>query len=173
MRRIFRKLKSKIPISAKGLIKTSAFNGVATMIRMILGMISNKICSVYLGPSGYALLGQYSNYSTIDSSFATGGIGSGLVKYVSEYYDRLDKREKIISTSLFIVLICSAIVGISSIVLCRVFSVFLLKSPRYWSIFVISGLMITFNSVGMIISNLLNALKQMTKCLLLLKFCLL
>jgi PST family polysaccharide transporter len=163
MGRIIRKLKSKMPVSAKGLIKTSAYNGVATVIRMILGIISNKICSVYLGPSGYALLGQYANYNTIASSFATGGISSGLIKYVAEYYDQLDKREKIINTSLFIVLICSAIVGIISIVLCRFFSILLLKSPQYWSIFVISGLMITLNSVGIVISNLLNALKHMTK----------
>jgi PST family polysaccharide transporter len=163
MGRIIRKLKSKIPVSAKGLIKTSAYNGVATVIRMILGIISNKICSVYLGPSGYALLGQYANYSTIASSFATGGISSGLIKYVAEYYDQLDKREKIINTSLFIVLICSAIIGIISIVLCRFFSILLLKSPQYWSIFVISGLMITLNSVGIVISNLLNALKHITK----------
>ena len=163
MGRIIRKLKSKMPVSAKSLIKTSAYNGVATVIRMILGIISNKICSVYLGPSGYALLGQYANYSTIASSFATGGISSGLIKYVAEYYDQLDKREKIISTSLFIVLICSAIVGIISIVLCRFFSILLLKSPQYWSIFIISGLMITLNSVGTMISSLLNGLKQITR----------
>ena len=161
--KIISNIKNKVPVSAKGLIKTSAYNGVSTVVRMILGMISNKICSVYLGPSGYALLGQYYNYSTIASTFATGGISSGLIKYVSEYYDQLDKRKKIINTALFMVLISSAIVGIVSIVLCRFFSVLLLKSPQYWSIFVISGLMITLNSIGMIISNLLNALKQMTK----------
>jgi PST family polysaccharide transporter len=163
MEKIIWKIKSKIPVSAKGLIKTSAYNGVATVIRMILGIISNKIFSVYLGPSGYALLGQYANYSTIASSFATGGISSGVIKYVAEYYDQLDKREKIINASLFIILICSAIVGIISTVLCRFLSILLLKSPQYWSIFVISGLMITLNSVGTIISNLLNAFKQMTK----------
>jgi len=163
MRRIIWKLKSKIPVSAKGLIKTSAYNGVATVIRMILGMISNKISSIYLGPSGYAIIGQFSNYSSIATTFATGGISAGLIKYVSEYYDQLDKREKIIKTSLFIVLICSAIIGILSIALCRFFSINLLKSPQYWSIFVISGLMITLNSIGLVISNLLNALKQMTK----------
>lgn len=163
MGRIIWKLKSKIPVSAKRLIMTSAYNGVATVIRMILGMISNKISSIYLGPSGYAIIGQFSNYSSIATTFATGGISAGLIKYVSEYYDQLDKREKIIKTSLFIVLICSAIVGILSIALCRFFSIILLKSPQYWSIFVISGLMITLNSIGLVISNLLNALKQMTK----------
>jgi len=163
MGRIIRKLKSKIPVSAKGLIKTSAYNGVATVIRMILGMIINKISSIYLGPAGYAIIGQFSNYSSIATTFATGGISAGLIKYVSEYYDQLDNRDKIIKTSLFIVLICSAIVGILSIALCRFFSIILLKSPQYWSIFVISGLMITLNSIGLVISNLLNALKQMTK----------
>jgi PST family polysaccharide transporter len=163
MLKVLSKIYYKIPVSARGLIKTSAYNGVATLIKMLLGIITNKINSIYLGPSGFALVGQYLNYSSIASTFATGGVNSGLIKYVAEYYDQLDKREKIISTSLFIVFICSAIVGIVSIVLCRFLSVFLLKSPDYWSIFVISGLMITLNSVGVIISNLLNAFKQMTK----------
>src|ERR1035437_9243636 len=126
MGRIIRKIKSKIPVSAISLIKTSAYNGVV-------------------------------------SSLATGGISSGVVKYVAEYYDQLDKREKIINMSLFIVLICSVIVGIISIVFCRFFSMFLLKSPQYWSIFFISGMMITFNSVGTLISNLLNGLRQITR----------
>ena len=160
---IITNLKKRVPLSAKGLIKTSAYNGLATVVKMVLGVISNKICSVYLGPSGYALLGQYSNYNTIAASLATGGISSGFIKYVAEYYDQLDKREKIINISLFIVLVCSAIVGLTSIILCRFLSISLLKSPQYWSIFVISGLMITFNSIGSLITNLLNGLKQMTR----------
>jgi polysaccharide transporter, PST family len=163
MKALLQKIYKRIPVSARGLIKTSAYNGVATLIKMILGVVSNKINSIYLGPSGYALLGQFTNFSTIASTFATGGINSGLIKYVSEYYDQLDKREKIISTSFFIVLICSGVVGIVSITLCRFLSVSLLKSPQYWSIFVIAGLMITLNSAGSIISNLLNAFKLMTK----------
>ncbi len=160
---VFSKLKSKVPESARGLLKTSAYNGVATVVRVLLGMISNKVSSVYLGPAGYALLGQFGNYSSVATIFATGGLSGGLVKYVSEYYDELDKRDKIIRTSLFIVLICSAIVGLVSIALCRFFSVTLLKSPQYWSIFVISGVLITMNSVGLVISSLLNAFKQMTR----------
>jgi polysaccharide transporter, PST family len=163
LKKLFQKIEKKIPDGAKGLLKTSAYNGIATIIRMILGLISNKICSIFLGPSGYAILGQFGNYSTIASTFATGGISSGLIKYVAEYYDQLDKREKIINTALFIVLICSAFAGLVSIVLCRFFSVYLLHSYQYWSIFVISGLLIILNSVGLIISNLLNGLKQITR----------
>lgn len=163
MKYISRSIRKIIPHSARGLIKTSAYNGVATIIRMLLGLISNKVSSIYLGPAGYAILGQYINYSSIVSTFATGGINSGIIKYVSQYYDQLDRREKIINTSLFIVLICSAVTGLLSIIFCRILSVFLLKSPHYWSIFLISGLLITLNSVGIIIASLLNALKHTTK----------
>lgn len=108
-------------------------------------------------------MGQYLSFSSILTTFASGGINSGLIKYVAEYYNQLNKREKIINTSLFIVLICSAVAGIICIILCRFLSIFLLKSPQYWSIFVITGLMITFNSVGLFISGLLNAFKQMKR----------
>ncbi len=157
------KIIDKIPANAKGLITTSTYNGFATLVKILLGLISNKINSIYLGPIGYALLGQYTNYAAIASTFATGGIHTGLIKYVSEYYNEQDKREKVINTSVVIMLVCSAVIGIISIALCRFFSVSLLKSPQYWSIFVIAGLMITLNSMGLFISSLLNALKHFTK----------
>lgn len=163
MKKVILKILDRIPLSIRNLITVSAYNGFATVIRVLLGLISNKINSIYLGPSGYALLGQYSTFNSITTTFSTGGINAGLIKYVAEYYDQFDKRDKIISTSLFIVLICSAIIGIVNIVLCRFLSIFLLKTPQYWSIFVISGSMIALNSIGLVISWLLNALKQMNR----------
>jgi len=163
VKRLLEKFYLRIPVSARALVKTTAYSGLAAVIKMVLGVVSNKVNSIYLGPSGYAILGQYTNYASIVSSISTGGINSGLIKYVSEYYDQLEKRTKIISTALFIVLVCSTLTGIASIVLCKILSASLLKTPQYWSIFVISGLMITLNSIGIVISNLLNAFKQMTR----------
>ncbi|NLW32495.1 MAG: O-antigen translocase [Fibrobacter sp.] len=163
MRSLLIRLNNKIPLSIKNLVKASAYNGVATIVRMVLGLVSNKINSIYLGPSGYAILGQYINYNTILTTFGTGGINSGLIKYTAEYHNQLDKREKIINTSIFIVLICSAVVGLLNIIFCKFLSIYLLKSSQYWSIFVITGFMITLNSIGTVIAGLLNALKQITK----------
>ena len=81
------------------LFKTNFYNGIATAIKILLGIISNKIVAVILGPSGVALLGQLSNFISISSTVSTLGITSGVTKYTAEYGQEPVKRNIIISTS--------------------------------------------------------------------------
>lgn len=45
----------------------------------------NKIMAIYVGPSGYAALGQFQNAVQMISSVAGGGLNTGLIKYTAEY----------------------------------------------------------------------------------------
>lgn len=41
------------------LIKTSILSLIATFFKMLSGLVINKAVSVYIGPSGLALIGQF------------------------------------------------------------------------------------------------------------------
>ena len=43
------------------LIKTSLLNAIAVVIKMLTTLGINKILAVYVGPTGYAALGQFQN----------------------------------------------------------------------------------------------------------------
>jgi len=50
--KVIKLIKNKFSnFSKTDLFKTSFWNGIATIIRMAAGLVSNKIVAVYLGPS--------------------------------------------------------------------------------------------------------------------------
>ncbi len=51
----------------------------------LLGL--NKILAVYVGPAGYAALGQFQNAVQMISTLASGAINTGVTKYTAEYHE--------------------------------------------------------------------------------------
>ena len=43
------------------LIKTSLLNGIAVLVKLLTLLGLNKILAIYVGPAGYAVLGQFQN----------------------------------------------------------------------------------------------------------------
>ena len=74
------------------LLKTSVLNGIAVLIRTATLFILNKILAVYVGPSGYAVIGQFQNFIQIVTTFAGGAINNAVIKYTAEYYDDKNKQ---------------------------------------------------------------------------------
>ena len=67
-------------------IKTSLLNGIAVTVKLLTFLGINKLLSLYVGPIGYAFLGQYQNLITVVTTFASGAITTGVTKYTAEYY---------------------------------------------------------------------------------------
>ena len=68
------------------LIKTSLLNGIAVIIKMLTLLGLNKILAIYVGPAGYAALGQFQNAVQMITTFASGALNTGVTKYTAEYY---------------------------------------------------------------------------------------
>ena len=69
------------------LIKTSLLNGIAVIIKMLTLLGLNKILAIYVGPTGYAALGQFQNAVQMITTFASGALNTGVTKYTAEYYE--------------------------------------------------------------------------------------
>ena len=89
------------------LLKTSALNGIAVLIKTATMFILNKVLAVYVGPSGYAVIGQFQNFIQIVTSFAGGAINTAVVKYTAEYYEDEQKQKSIWRTAGSLVLLLS------------------------------------------------------------------
>ena len=81
------------------LIKTSILNGIAVAIRLLTFLGINKLLSIYVGPIGYAFLGQYQNLITVTTTFASGAITTGVTKYTAEYYYSEEQQKKLWQTA--------------------------------------------------------------------------
>jgi PST family polysaccharide transporter len=81
------------------LIKTSLINGIAVIIKTITRLVLNKILAIYVGPTGYAALGQFQNAVQMITTFASGAINTGVTKYTAEYYDDEVKQQAVWRTA--------------------------------------------------------------------------
>lgn len=142
------------------LIKTSLLSGFATIIRILIGFVLNKVLAVYVGPSGVALLGQFSNYSGILSTFGSGGVNSGVTKYIAEYSGDKDKQKRVVCTSLGIAFYCSLIFGILNYIFSEDISVYLFKTVEYTTIFKVFAISLVFTSLNSTLLSILNGYKK-------------
>lgn len=81
------------------LVKTSFFNGIAVVVKMLTLLGINKILALYVGPSGYAALGQLQNALTMIITLSSGAVNTGVTKYTAEYVDEPSKQHAVWKTS--------------------------------------------------------------------------
>lgn len=74
------------------LIKTSLLSFIATAVKLLSGLIINKAVSIFIGPSGLAVIGQFQNAQGIVRTLAQGGINSGVTKYTAEFHENGEKN---------------------------------------------------------------------------------
>jgi PST family polysaccharide transporter len=145
------------------LFKTSFLNGIANIIKMLTGLVTNKIVAVYLGPSGVALLGQFHNFTTIVMSVAGLGLEQGITKYTSEYQNDEKNKKAILSTGFIVALVCSIIISFIVLINKNYLSRLILKTNEYSIVFVILGLTLIFFVFNSFFTAVLNGHKEYKK----------
>ncbi|GAA3786551.1 lipid III flippase WzxE [Qipengyuania pelagi] len=101
------------------LIRTSALNGMATVVRMASAIVINKVLAVLVGPSGYAVIGQFQNLFSVVVTFATGAINTGVTKGTAAYGTDPDRQRVLWRTAATVVLGASLVVAIAVVVFSR------------------------------------------------------
>lgn len=145
------------------LFKTSFWNGIATLIKMAAGVVSNKIVAVFLGPSGVALLGQFVSFTGIISTLAGTGAGSGITKYIAEYRENEAQRKKFISTGFISTLVITALTSVVVFVGAAYFCERILRSRDYISVFYLFGGTLILFSINSFLVAVLNGFKEFKK----------
>ena len=97
------------------LLKTSGLTFIATVIQLFVGLVINKAISLFVGPSGLAVIGQFQNISQLAMVASQGAINKGVVKYTAEYSKNEDDLTTLLATAIKITIACSVIVGIALI----------------------------------------------------------
>ncbi|MFS0821574.1 O-antigen translocase [Bacillus sp. 1P02SD] len=141
-------------------LKTSILTGISTIIKILSGLVINKVISVYIGPAGIALIGQFQSVLNIVTTLGNGAINSGVTKYVAEYNEDKAKRDEVISAGLIITITFSVIIGAIIFLFSRFFSIEFLQSENYHLIFKTLGITLILTSLNTFLLSLLNGLKK-------------
>lgn len=138
------------------LVKTSFFNGIAVVVKMLTLLGINKILALYVGPSGYAALGQLQNALTMIITLSSGAVNTGVTKYTAEYVDEPSKQHAVWKTSTALAVVGSLSVGIMVAAFSNRLSVYFFKKDEYASVFLwvaLSLIFFTFNALLMAVIN--------------------
>lgn len=93
-------------------IKVVSYNGIVVFGKIITSFIISKVSAIYLGPSGYAVLGNLRNLLQAVFGITATGFGSGVVKYVAESKAENKQFRVVVSSAIALSFFLSLIIGI-------------------------------------------------------------
>lgn len=145
------------------LIKTSLLNAIAVVIKMLTMLGINKILAIYVGPTGYAALGQFQNAVQMITTFGSGAINTGVTKYTAEYGEDEAQQRKVWQTAGTIALIGSVITGVLVVLFNQSLAAWFLKDAQYGSVFIWFGLTLVFFVFNTLLLAILNGKKEISR----------
>lgn len=144
-------------------MKISFGVSVTTVYKMIIVIVITKWISIHLGPSGIAMTSIFGNFVTLSQTVATGGIGTGIIKLISEYITNKQKLKEYIHSGLFVT-ICATLI---TIIVILTFSEFItekfLFDVKYKNIIYLSSIFIAFYSFQNLFISILNGFQNFKK----------
>ena len=145
------------------LIKTSLLNGIAVAIKMLTLLGINKILAIYVGPAGYAALGQFQNAVQMITTFASGAINTGVTKYTAEYHDDEARQHKVWQTAGTIALTGSLITGALIAVFNQTLANWFLKDTSYGGVFLWLAATLVLFTLNALLLAILNGKKEIVR----------
>lgn len=142
------------------LYKASFLSFIATIVKILSGLVINKAIAIYIGPTGLAIIGQFQNFSQVVMTLAQGGINTGVTKYTSEYGRGSPELPVLFSTAVRISVFASLIIGSCLIFFSNNFSIHFLKTDKYSYIFMVFGLTIFLVVCNNLLLSVINGLKE-------------
>lgn len=123
----------------------------------------NKILAIYVGPAGYAALGNFQNAVQMITAVAGGSINNGVIKYTAEYKDDEVEQRKVWRTAGTIALLASSITAIAIALLNKPLAVWFLKDENYGGVFVWFAVSIVFFAFNALLLAILNGKKDVAR----------
>lgn len=147
------------------LIKTSLLNAISVAIKIIALLGLNKVLAIYVGPAGYAAIGQLQNTIQMIQSFAGSSLNNGVIKYTAEYEQNNDNDTQTLmwSTAFIINVVCCLIISVVLLIFSADFSRYFLKNNDFDYVFICLSFTILFNVFNTFLLSIINGKKQVTK----------
>lgn len=142
------------------LIKTSLLSAIAVLVKLLTLLGINKVLAIYVGPSGYAVIGQFQNAIQMISIFASGAINTGVTKYTAELHDNEYKQQQVWKTAGSISLGAAFISAIIIIIFNQELSIVFFNDNQYSSIFTWLAVSLVFLVFNSLLLAMLNGKKE-------------
>jgi PST family polysaccharide transporter len=144
-------------------IKTSLLNGVAVVVRMLTLLCINKILAIYVGPAGYAALGQFQNAVQMITTFASGAINAGVTKYTAEYHEDEQQQHTVWRTAGSISVFGAIVTGVIVAIFNERLSLLFLGDDTFGGVFIWFAATLVLFVLNTLLLAVLNGKKEIVR----------
>ena len=141
------------------LAKVSLLNAVAVTVRTLSALVLNKILAVYVGPSGYALVGQLQSAVSIVANIVGAALGTGVTKNTAEHFDDDQRQRAFWQTAMRLSLWSTMTLAILLVLFREGLSTWLLHRADFSDVIVWLVIALPFMSVNYLLLAILNGKK--------------
>lgn len=145
------------------LLNTSILNGIAVLIKTATMFLLNKILAVYVGPAGYAAIGQFQNFIQMLTTFAGSAINTAVIKYTAEYHDDEIKQRSVWRTAGTLVSLFSFAFAIVVMVFHQSLAESIFNDANYGSVLIWFAVFLIFFNLNALLLAILNGKKEILK----------
>lgn len=142
------------------LIKTSLLNSIAVVIKILTLLGINKVLAIYIGPTGYAAIGQFQNAVQMITTFASGAINTGVTKYTAEYHEDEDRQRLVWQSAGTIALVGSLVTGAAIAILNQQLAIWLLGDAEFGGVFLWFSATLVLFSFNALLLAILNGKRE-------------
>lgn len=142
------------------LLGTSILNGVAVAVRVAVALVLNKVLAVYVGPAGYALIGQFQSALAMAVNLAGGIVATGVTKMTAEHFDDQARQQAVWKTALRFSLITSLLVSMGLYFLSDQVGVWLFRGESLGGVFVLLAATLPALAVNNLLLAIVNGKKE-------------
>ncbi|TXG34559.1 O-antigen translocase [Seonamhaeicola maritimus] len=140
--------------------KVITYNSIVVFGRLITSFIVSKVSAIYLGPSGYAIVGNLKSILQGILGVTSTGFQSGVIRYVTENKTNKEELKIVVSSITFLSILISGIIGILIFFFSEQLSIYILKDVSFTDVFKWFALLLPFVSLSFLTVYIVNGLQR-------------
>lgn len=142
-------------------IKFLSYNSLIVCSKLMSSFIVSKVAAVYLGPSGYALVGNFKNIFQIVVGLTSRGFESGAIKHIAENSDKKEYLKKVISSIILFSLLLSLVAGLFLLIFASKLSILTFQSAAYAYVYRYLAFFLPFISINFLVIYIVNGFQKL------------
>ena len=140
------------------MFKVLSYSSISITVKFVIGFLLTKVFAHFLGPSGFALLGNFKNTATIINSLSSLGMYKGIIRYTSETKNKIEEFQRLISTINLIAIVSSLLIAAILLITAEQLSIFVLQDSSYAYLFQGLAIALPFSTFQIFFFSILNGL---------------
>lgn len=142
------------------LVRTSILNSVAVIVRLVSALALNKILAVLIGPTGFALIGQFQSIISLVVGVTGSALSNGVIKGTAEHFEDEIRQRKVWSSAIRLSLWATLAVAVLLVLFKGPLTSWLFQRDDLSNVFVWLVLALPAISANTILLAILNGRKQ-------------